>query len=676
MRRLALPLLIACALLLLLPAASPAAPTFDQAVDQLISQGYPQSVENSLNSLGTSPMGFRYAGSASDNAAARYLAKQMRAMGLVNVRREAVPVDSYDFRGASVNVGPRLFPASTFGGVPATPVDGLTGDVVYVHWGTAADFDAAGDVTGKLVLIDMKMSSWWLNLPCAEATARGAKGVMLTYNPDDPTYYSTYTALGSFDGYYDESWLPAVYVSWKSGDWFKAQLQAGTLTATMKNDVTMKLATDGGKGYNVVGEIKGSVENGEMTVISAHHDAYFRAGLDDTSAVSQQMLIAKAMKMSGFKPARTIVFLSTTAEEYGYTNAYYEWCIGAWYAITHAHTDWPGRIALQINLEAQGMQEAAMQFRPVPELKPWVEALVAANPDLFPYGTKIDNQVNSWNDQWTFTAAGVPSLYFGSNDSYEGSHFYHTQFDSVALIDWKYFGLNAKAEFLTVMAFDQGLLPFDPAARAAHLETTVDAAQLTGVGVDAAVVSGLEQNLTAFKTAAAAYNDRKASFAANRIAAINTKLLAIEKTMNSNWTALGPFDGTIYPHQQVLVNVEGLKTAVDELQKAAPDKDTALGGLGNVDLTWYGQNFSHEVYVKELTRHDPGYYRITWGGQGHLPVPLDVMPEYRQIEAGQFAPALAALQPYLAAEVSDLTARLQAISDVLATLATQLDAVN
>jgi len=135
------------------------------------------------------------------------------------------------------------------------------------------------------------------------------------------------------------------------------------------------------------------------------------------------------------------------------------------------------------------------------------------------------------------------------------------------------------------------------------------------------------------------------------------------------------WDGTVYPHKQVLTNVTGLNNAIAELEKATPDKDVALSGLDAVDLTWYGENFSYAVYQKELTRHDPGYYRITWGGQGHLPVPLDVMPEYRQIENDEYAAALATLTTKRAAELADLVARVQAMSATLAGLTPQVEAL-
>ena len=57
--------------------------------------------------------------------------------------------------------------------------------VVYAHDGTAQDFDAlqaAGvDVKGKLVLLDADLWTWWVNYQAAEATSRGAIGVIFTY---------------------------------------------------------------------------------------------------------------------------------------------------------------------------------------------------------------------------------------------------------------------------------------------------------------------------------------------------------------------------------------------------------------------------------------------------------------------------------------------------------------
>ena len=75
-------LLLALAALLTAPAlaaaSSAAPPTFNQAVDKLLQAGYPQTIETYLNGLGTSPLGFRLAGTAADDEAARYLAARFR----------------------------------------------------------------------------------------------------------------------------------------------------------------------------------------------------------------------------------------------------------------------------------------------------------------------------------------------------------------------------------------------------------------------------------------------------------------------------------------------------------------------------------------------------------------------------------------------------------------------
>jgi hypothetical protein len=167
MRRLAFSVLPLCLLLLLLlPAAAQAAPkpTFDQAMDQLIAQGYPQAADAHIAAMGTNPvLGFRWAGSWADDQSARYIAAKLRAAGLKNVHLERVPVDVFNFLSADVKVGNRTMIASSFGGIKPTTSKGVTAKVVYAHSGTKQDFDAlqaAGvSVKGKLALIDADFST-------------------------------------------------------------------------------------------------------------------------------------------------------------------------------------------------------------------------------------------------------------------------------------------------------------------------------------------------------------------------------------------------------------------------------------------------------------------------------------------------------------------------------------
>ena len=80
--------------------------------------------------------------------------------------------------------------------------------------------------------------------------------------------------------------------------------------------------------------------------------------------------MAKAMKMSHARPAKTVVFLLVTGEEFGTTNSWYDWLIGSYHAITNKHNDWVGRVAAHINLEWQGAAGAPLQVRLNPEMAP------------------------------------------------------------------------------------------------------------------------------------------------------------------------------------------------------------------------------------------------------------------------------------------------------------------
>jgi len=642
--------------------------SFDQAVDKLFAHGYPQELEAYFCSLGTNPeLGFRWAGTTAEHAVSKRVEAEMRAMGLSNVGLEPVPVDIFEFERASLTVGSRAMIASTIGGVPPTPKGGIIARVIYVGGGTAPEFDAAGDVAGKLVLVDAKTSSCWFNLPAFEAMHRKAAGVICTYTPDDPKYYSINDqALGSFDGQFSLDAPPWIYISRRDGDWLKSALKSGPVTATMILEEKVTLARDGGQAYNVVGKIPGSRRDGQMVLMAAHQDVHFRAGADDTGALVNMLVIAKAMRESGFKPKNTIVFLATCGEEFGYTDAYYDWCIGAWWAATHAHADWAGKVRGMLNLETMALKGAPLFLRVNPELKPWLESLAAKASVLLPYGSEVLTPVSSWNDQWTFTAAGVPSVKIDASDE-EYDKLYHSNFDTAAIVDMPYLAKIAKFVFLAAEQLDIGLLPYSLKARAEDLCASVKMDDLQASGADPALISRLSAAVEDFQTSAAAFDARSGSIQDTGFDAVNSGLLAVEKALNGGLTALSPADddSTVYPHMAVWKDAMSLGEAIAALKSTPPDRGAALKALTGMYLTRLGILFSHPVYLKQLSRLDPSFGLITWGGQGQLPMPLDVVPEYRRVESGDYAGAVASLEVKLKTRIDELNIRLAAMASLL-----------
>ncbi len=661
--------LILSIVLLAAPACRHAGPpAFDRAIDALFAQGYPQALESYFCSLGTDPeLGFRWAGTSAERAVSDRVAAEMKAMRLAGVRLEPVPVDVFEFEGASLAVGGRRMTASTFAGVPPTPAGGLTAPIVYVGGGTAADFDAAGDVSGKLVLVDLRLGSWWISLPAFEAGNRGAAGIVCTYTPDDPKYFSaSERALGSFDGQYDLGAPPWIYISRRDGDWLKSELGSGPVAGTLVLEEKVTLARDGGTGTNVIGEIPGSRGDGQIILLAAHQDAHFRAGADDTGALVNLLSIAKAMTTSGFRPGSTIVFLATTGEEFGYTDSYYEWIVGAFWAATRSHPEWAGRVRALINLETMALEGAPLSLRSTPELKPWLERLTSRSSDLLAYGVEWLTPVNSWNDQWTFTAAGIPSFKMNvQTDEYD--KLYHSNLETSALVDWAHLARIAKFIFRAAAELDAGLLPYSLEARAEDLAGAWKGDGVGGSGADPAIVSRVDKALESFGRAAEAFEAERSSISAGRTAAVNAGLLAVEKTLNSAFTALSPADDdlTVYPYQSALRDLRLLDAALAALAAAPPDKDAALKAFGGAYLTRLGITFSYPVYLKYIARLDPAFERINWGAQGHLPRPLDVVPQYRLVQAGEIGRAVAELRPKRQALAADLNDRLSRMADVL-----------
>jgi Iap family predicted aminopeptidase len=642
--------------------------SFDASVDDLFAKGYPRELETYFCSLGTNPeLGFRWAGTTAERAVSNRVAEEMKAMGLRNVRLEPVPVDVFEFEEASLTVGGRRLTASTVGGVPPTPPEGVTAPVVYVRGGTAADFDAAGDVSGKIVLVDLMLGSWWLTLPALEAAERRAAGIVATSTPDDAKYFSgDDAALGSFDGQYDSGAPPWIYIARRDGDWLKSELAAGPVAATLVLKEKVTMAGAGGTGFNVVGEIPGRRGDGQIVLFAAHQDAHFRAGADDTAALVNMLTVARAMKASGYRPASTMVFLATTGEEFGYTDAYYEWIVGAWWAATRTHPDWAGRVRALVNLETMALAGAPLTLRASPELKPWLERLTARSADLLQFGVEILTPVASWNDQWTFTAAGIPSFKMNvQTDAYDA--IYHSNLDSPAIVDYAHLARIAKFVFRAAGELDDGPLPYSLTARAEDLAAALKADDIGGAGADPGVVSRLNEAVEAFSRAAAAVDAAAPALRGRDSITANAALLDVEKVLNSGLTAMSPADddATVYPYQPVLRDLRGIASALAALRSAPPDPAAALKALSGVYLTRHGLAFSHPVYRKQIARLDPAFDRVAWGAQGHLPRPLDVVPEHRQIEAGETGRAIASLEPKERSLAAELDARLGRMADLL-----------
>jgi hypothetical protein len=646
--------------------------------------GYLRQVTERVVSFGDAPDGWRPGGSPANLAAAHWIADEMRRLGLTKVAELPVPIDRWVFHGASVAVaGGPTYAASSWGGVPGTPAGGITAELLDVGLGRAVDYEGL-DATGKIVLVDWAFGDFWVNRHGHQATLEGAQAVV---------FYTGTTAAGafynkrddgllSFDGTYDDDWVPFVFVTRDAANDLLARARTGPTTVTLTADVELTRAEDGGVGYNVLGAIKGTDRSDEVIIFTGHHDAWFRGAADDATAIAGMLGIAKAIRDTGFRPRRTLLFLASTNEEYGYTDSYYEWLIGCWYAVTHQRPEWGRTAILSLDFELLGTGDPGERLlvRTHSELLGHAVDKLESDPARTPFGTLSQNVVWANADHFTLTAAGIPGLYFNTVGTEYLTRNYHTNYDVLANVDIPYLALNLQVVNDIWVDHDRADLPLldfvaratEAAARTAYeAEPGVGLAQLPGVHRRS--VSRLEAAVERFTSAAETLDTRLSSGRVRSPHTVGRLMMAAERLILTRLVALDVFDQYVFPHQQVQRDATRMHLAVQALEAGDPQtaNETYVRRTG---LTSAGRHFAYETYVAELARHDRDFPRLQWGGQAHLAPYVDLWKEYHAIAdkvaagrtgAAAYASETAAIRAKLSPVYRELNRRLRWMALVL-----------
>ena len=663
-------------------------------VDELnaaLDEDYLHHVTESVVAFGDTPMGWRPGGSPANLQAVDWIAGEMRRLGLRDVAKLPVPIDRWVFNGASVAVdGGPSFEASSWGGVPGTAPGGIHAEIIDIGTGFAADYEGI-DATGKIVLVDWQFGDIWVNRHGHQATLEGALAIV---------FYTGTTAAGAFynkrddglmafDGTYDDDWVPFVFVTRDAANDLRARIAEGTTHVTLTSDVELTRAADGGVGYNVLGAIPGTDRRDEYIIFTGHHDAWFRGAADDATAIAAMLGIAKAVRDTKFRPRRTLLFLASTNEEYGYTDAYYEWLIGCWYAVTSQKPEWGRRAILTLDFELLGTGDPSerLLIRTHAELLDHAGATLTADPDRTPHGTLLQNTVWANADHFTLTAAGIPGIYFNTVGTEYLTRNYHTNFDVLSAVSIPYLRQNLEVINDIWVDHDRSTLPMlDFVARAeeaaSRIAFVVNATSIRALpGTDEQAQDDLEAAVGRFREAA---EDLEERLDAGRVRAkrrVGRAMMNAERRILRQLVALDVFDQYVFPHQQPQRDATRMQLASDALQAGQPV--AALELVRTTSLTSAGRRFDHATYAAELARHDPGFDRLQWGAQGHLLPYVDVWQEYHSIAAkidaglsspGDYADEIASIGAKLTPVYERMNARLRAMAEVFDASAADLEA--
>jgi carboxypeptidase Q len=193
--------------------------------------------------------------------------------------------------------------------------------MVDVGEGTEADFQKAGDISGKILLVHTTVLKTWNDLfdeykkpPATIDLAVKGKARAIAFmatREHDILYRHTNSGSGEIDR------LPMVIVAREDGERI-ARLLAGGRAVWADLSIPNQI---GGpiKSSNVIGELKGSEKPDEFVILGAHLDSWElgTGALDNGCNAALVIDALRAIKESGLKPRRSIRFILFSGEEEG-----------------------------------------------------------------------------------------------------------------------------------------------------------------------------------------------------------------------------------------------------------------------------------------------------------------------------------------------------------------------
>jgi len=301
--------------------------------DDAMSDDYAyQQLEHLTDSIGPRPQA-----SPQANAAARYVADELRKLGMevhlepVTVRRFVRGNDAAELvedPGQVPGTKQKIVITALFGNAP-TPEAGITADVVVVHNFEELKSLGREKVAGKIVLYDVHFDS----RKAAAGRPGPAYGEPVIYRAAGAVAAAQFGAVASIvrsagdgayrlahTGYRADAHLPAGAVSAEDADLIARLAQKGTVR------IHLSLPTYVGpeaQSFNVVADLKGSEHPEQVVIVSGHLDSWDlgTGAIDDGAGVVVAMETAELLHRLQLHPKRTIRVIAWMNEEMGATGS-------------------------------------------------------------------------------------------------------------------------------------------------------------------------------------------------------------------------------------------------------------------------------------------------------------------------------------------------------------------
>lgn len=602
---------------------------------------YSYALAKELEGIRSNPMlGYRSAGSAVEHEAGELIFNKMKEAGFVNVRKDRIDVDGWEFRRAVIRASAGVSEREIQLGAYQTTfvTDGFESvQIVDAGKGTLEDYEELEhlgiSVKGKLVMAQINQrEEWWINFPVYQAKLKGAKGFIAV---QDGGYGEVAENALNAQDIAGPSDAPAFSISRADAKFIrecmKEAQEAHGRECTVLFDACTKV-TKGASSYNILGEIPGENQD-RMILLSGHYDSYFAGFQDDNTAVSMLIEIGRMLIKNGYKPHNTIVFCAMAAEEWGVENSKYDWSTGAYEEVFTVHPEWKGKVIADLNFELPAFAHGNKDYvRSTYEYRNFYRKILKEYPgdlqEAYPDGVGTKAPIQTWSDDFSIAISGIPSTV----NEFAGGRFmeshYHSQYDSDEFYDEKVYLFHHKLYAYILLRLD--------ALRVAPVDFTIVADELLHrfdkeICGDAKTAGSFIQAVTDLKAEALRVNavieernsgekpDMPGGRAENDILMENKLLEAFayaqDKLVTLNWQ-----DDVIFPYETAMNDVVFLGKAIDALstqygeKKPAAGIKNALKWIYRIDNNQYAFRFEKAVYeyFTDYVFNQPPE-RLKWG---------------------------------------------------------------
>jgi Zn-dependent M28 family amino/carboxypeptidase len=341
--------------------------------------------------------GSRFGGTEGDRLAVDYMLRKFEEYGLENVHKEEFMHNAWTRGPATLETLSPLAEELKCISLPYNVASTVEGEVVYVGHGTPDDYEAAGDtIRGKIVMANAKSPSYFhRGVHRAEklgrAVAGGAIGfIWMRWDP------------GLLEETGSTRWLkpaeiPCIGVSREVGEAILRMQSKGPVKVRIITTDTVRPAPV----WNVVAEIEGRTDPGNVILMGAHYDGHDIApgAMDDGAGAMVVMEAARALARSKDVIGKTLRFVLFPIEEIG---------LGGSYNYVDMHRDELDDVEMMFNLDGAGRsfaQPGVILYGHWTSLFGYFKSL---GKDM-KQPMQVANSLSLYSDHLPFQLAGVPA---------------------------------------------------------------------------------------------------------------------------------------------------------------------------------------------------------------------------------------------------------------------------